>query len=389
MFSGRSRFETSPNALARAVQRRCESGGDLLDLTESNPTHVGLGFPAQALRQALEHPRAGAYEPDALGLLDARQAIADYLAAQGTQVSPERIVVTASTSEAYGFLFKLLADPGDEVLVPAPSYPLFDFLAALESARPVAYPLAYDGEWHLDRGALAEVARPRARAVVVVNPNNPTGSFLKRDELAFLGEFCRERGLALLSDEVFSDYAMGPDPLRAQSALGQREALAFALGGLSKAVAAPQLKVGWIAVGGPEPLAAQAMERLEIIADTYLSASGPSQRAVPRILADRVLAQRPLRERLAQNLAALRALRPPAAPWEPLRVEGGWTAVLKIPRARSEQEWATMLVEEQGVLVHPGFFYDFPREGYLALSLIVEPGVFKEAILRLANCFGG
>lgn len=386
MFSARSRFETSANALALALERRRASGGDLIDLTESNPARVGLAFPAQALREALAHPRAAAYEPDPLGLLEAREAIAGYCASQGAAARPSRIAITASTSEAYGFLFKLLADPGDEVLVPAPSYPLFEFLAALESARPVAYPLSYDGEWHLDGSALAEAAGARARAVVVVNPNNPTGSFLKRDELELLCAFCRERGLALLSDEVFSDYAFGPDPRRAPSVLGQEEVLAFSLSGLSKVAALPQLKIGWIAVGGPEALAAEAMERLEIIADTYLSASTPSQLAVPRVLAQRELAQGPLRERLAQNRAALRALRPADAPWELLKVEGGWTAVLKVPRARSEQEWATRLVEEHGVCVHPGFFYDFPREGYLAFSLIVEPAAFREAIGRLSSC---
>jgi hypothetical protein len=384
MFSDRSRFEASPNPLTRAVLRRRASGRDLIDLTESNPTRTGPFFPREALLEALADPAASIYDPEPFGLPLAREAIALYYADRGLAVPPDRVVVTASTSEAYAFLFKLLADPGDEVLVPAPSYPLFEFLATLDCVRAVPYPLAYDGEWHLDREALTWAAGARAKALAVVNPNNPTGSFLKSDELAFLAGFCRERGLALLSDEVFSDYAFGPDPRRAPSALAQAEALTFALSGLSKVAALPQVKIGWLAASGPAPLVEQAMQRLEVIADTYLSPGTPAQRALPKLLAQRSLAQEPLCERLRENLRALRALRPAEAPWQPLEVEGGWSAILQVPRAHPEEEWATLLVEEDGVLVHPGFFFDFPREGTLAVSLIVEPPLFREAILRLS-----
>jgi alanine-synthesizing transaminase len=385
MFSRRSRFERSPNALAVATARRRASGGDLLDLTESNPTRVGLGFPREALLAALADARAATYEPDPLGLPGAREAIAGYYADRGVRVAPERIVVTASTSEAYSLLFKLLADPGDEVLVPVPSYPLFDLLATLDAVRAAPYPLAWDGEWHLDRAALAGAIGPRTRALVAVSPNNPTGSFLKADELALLAGLCQERGLPLVCDEVFADYSFAPDLRRAPSALARGEALAFALGGLSKVAALPQLKVGWLAAAGPAPLVEEAMARLEIAADTYLSPSTPSQLAVPRVLARRALGQDPLRARLAENLAALRALRPAEAPWQTLPVEGGWSAILQVPRVHTEEEWACALVEEDGVLVHPGFFFDFPREGFLALSLIVEPPLFREAIRRLSG----
>ncbi len=384
LFSERSRFETFPNPLARAVSRRRTSRRELIDLTESNPTRTGLLFPRQVLFEALADPAASLYDPEPFGLPLARSAIALYYADRGLAVPPDQIVVTASTSEAYGYAFKLLADPGDEVLVPAPSYPLFEFLATLDCARAVPYALAYDGEWHLDRRALEQAAGGRTKAVAVVSPNNPTGAFLKLDELEFLAGFCRERGLALLSDEVFSDYAFGPDPRRAPSALVQAEALTFALSGLSKVAALPQVKIGWLAASGPAPLVEQAMQRLEVIADTYLSPSTPAQRALPKLLAQRSLAQEPLRERLRKNLGTLRALRPADAPWQPLEVEGGWSAILQVPRALPEEQWATLLVEEDGVLVHPGYFFDFPREGYLAISLIVEPDLFREAILRLS-----
>ncbi len=389
MFSRRTSWDISATPLAEAVARRTAEGRPLLDLTEANPTRVGLGFSPAALREALADPRAARYEPNPLGLAAAREAIARYYAERGHAVVPERVVVTASTSEAYAFLFKLLADPGDEALVPEPSYPLFAYLAGLESVRTVGYPLRYDGEWHLDRHGLESALSARTRAIVTVSPNNPSGSFLKADELALLSQVCGERGLVLIADEVFSDFALDPAPGRVETVCGTPGVLAFALSGISKIGALPQLKVGWMVASGPEALVEPAMRRLEVIADTYLSASTPSQLALVALLARRAEVQEPLRERLRRNLETLRAARGPGASWQPLKVEGGWSAVLRVPRTRSEQEWALALLEEDGVLVHPGFFFDFPGEAYLVVSLIVPPEEFAEGVARLGRRLEG
>jgi aspartate/methionine/tyrosine aminotransferase len=297
------------------------------------------------------------------------------------------VVVTASTSEAYAFLFKLLADPGDEVLVPSPSYPLFEFLAGLEGVRTVPYPLRYDGEWHLDRTGLHDAVRehPRLRAIVVVSPHNPVGAFLKRDELEFLAGVAGEHGLALVGDEVFSDYPLQA-AAGATSVVEQDRALAFLLSGASKVLAAPGLKVGWMLAGGPLGAVEEALQRLEVVADTYLSASTAAQSALPVLLSRREQIQRPLRERLSENLAPLRTLHHAGSTWEPLRAEGGWSVVLRVPTRCSEQEWVLALLEE-GVLVQPGYFFDFPRPGYLVLSLLGPPAEFAEGLRRAARVF--
>ncbi|HEY3449300.1 MAG TPA: pyridoxal phosphate-dependent aminotransferase [Myxococcales bacterium] len=387
MFSTRTRWDATANPLAEAIARRRASGLALLDLTESNPTRAGLGFPREALLAALADDRAAVYEPHPLGLERARAAIAGYYASRGLEALPDRTVVTSSTSEAYAYLFKLLCDPGDEVLVPEPSYPLFGYLAGLESVVPRGYPLRYDGDWHVDREALRQAVGPRTRAVIAVSPNNPTGSYLKRDELAFLSNLCAERGLALLCDEVFADFPLEALPDRAGGVLEQHAALAFALSGASKVAALPQLKIGWLVASGPEALVAQAMERLEIVADCYLSPSTPAQLALPAILARRDLAQEPLRQRLRENLSTLDALRTSSSAWQRLRVEGGWSAVLRIPAKRSEQDWVVRLVEEEGVVVHPGFFFDFPSPAFVAVSLIVPPAEFREGLGRIVRRF--
>ena len=306
---------------------------------------------------------------------------ADY-ARRGVDVDPGHIVLTASSSEAYALLFKLLADPGDHVLVPRPSYPLFEYLARLESVEPVPYPLSYDGEWHLPADAVESALTPRTRAVVVVSPNNPTGSFLKRDEADALAALCARHGLALIADEVFADYAFAHDARRAPSLAAGGEALAFALGGLSKSCGLPQLKLGWIAASGPAPLREQALSRLEVVADTYLSVGTPVQVAAPVLLARRAELQDPIAARARSNLDSLRAALAGSSATV-LQAEGGWSAVLQVPATRSEEEWATALLEEDAVIVHPGFFFDFAREAYLVLSLLPPPHVFVEGVARL------
>ncbi len=389
MFSNRTRFATDLNPLAEAHSRRLAAGKPVLDLTESNPTAVGLGFPEKELLAALAQPGAGRYQPLPFGLLEAREAVADYCRARGAAAPAGRIAITSSTSEAYSFLFKLLCDPGDQVLVPQPSYPLFDYLAGLESVQTAGYPLRYDGEWHIDRQGFESALGARTRAVVVVSPNNPTGSYLKNDELEWLDGLCASREVALLSDEVFGDYSFSEDPRRVETMVGATRALSFALSGMSKVAALPQLKIGWLVAGGAEPLVDEALKRLEVIADTFLSPNIPAQLSLGRLLSRRALAQEPIRARLRRNLDFLAALHHPGSSWQPLNCEGGWSAIVQLPRARSELEWALGLLEEDGVLVHPGFYFDFPGEAFVSLSLMVEPEMFREGASRLVRRVDG
>ncbi len=305
----------------------------------------------------------------------ARAAVSEYYAGR---VPPDRILLTASTSEAYAFVFKLLADPGDEVLVPRPSYPLFDFLAALEAVRVVQYPLVYHSAWTIDFDALAQSITPRTRAIVVVNPNNPTGSFLKQAELAPLIALCRDHSLAIISDEVFSDYALHPDPRLLRSLTSVDEVLTFCLSGLSKVAALPQLKLGWIVTSGPA-----AFERLELIADTYLSVSAPVQWAAPVLLGLRTQLQDQILARVRANRAFLASQIGPDSPWRLLETEGGWYAILEAPRIQTEEEWVLSLLANDGVLVQPGFFFDFEREAFLVLSLLTPEGTFREGVSRI------
>ncbi len=360
-------------------------GAAILDLTESNPTHAGLDYPAEGILAALADPRSLRYDPAPAGLTVARAAVSQWYAGRGQDVAPERILLTASTSEAYAYLFKLLADPGDEVLVPRPSYPLFDYLAALESVKVVQYPLSYDHGWSIDFESLEQACSPRSRAIIVVNPNNPTGSFLKTGELERLQAICETHDLALISDEVFAAFGFAADARRVVSLTGVTRVPAFSMSGLSKIAALPQMKLGWIVTGGPESFRAQAMERLELIADTFLSAGTPVQYAAGRLLELGGELERQIRTRTAANLADLRAA-VADTPCAILDVEGGWYATLRVPRTRSEEEWCLELLERHGVLVQPGFFYDFETEAYLVLSLLTAPETFREGVSRLLAC---
>jgi alanine-synthesizing transaminase len=382
VFSSRTRFDLTPNPLSLALEAKRKAGAAVLDLTESNPTRAGIAYPADVL-DALSDPSARLYEPTPRGSMTAREAVSRDYARRGFSVGPERLLLTASTSEAYAFLFKLLCDPGDEVLVPRPGYPLFDYLAGLETVRTVSYPLAYDGEWHLDLAALRAALTPRSRAVITVNPANPTGHFLKRPELEGLLDLCAERGLALVSDEVFADFGRGDDPRRASSVAQDGRALAFALGGLSKSCGLPQLKLAWIAVVGPEAARGAALARLELVADTFLSVSTPVQVAAPRLLARLPELQAPLRERIERNRDAARRIAAPPGPATLLASEGGWYVVLQVPATVSEEERTLRLLERSDVLVHPGYFFDFPREAFLVPSLLPPPDVFDEALRRV------
>ncbi|MEW6323056.1 MAG: pyridoxal phosphate-dependent aminotransferase [Acidobacteriota bacterium] len=381
MRSSRLPASLAANALATAVARQRAQGVALADLTESNPTAVGLDYPADLLAP-LADPRGLSYEPGPLGLRSAREAVAADFARRGVPVEADRVALTASTSEAYALLFKLLCDPGDAVLVPRPSYPLFDHLTRLEAVDAVPYDLDDHGTWRLDVPALEQRIDARTRAVLVVSPNNPTGSCLHADELAALAALCAARGLALVGDEVFADYPIEPAGPTC-SVLAQSEALTVSLGGLSKSAGLPQLKLGWIAFGGPPDEVRRTMAAYEVVADAYLSVSTPVQVAAPALIAAGSRIRSQIQARIARNLAALDRLRAPYPSISRPRVEGGWSAVLRVPAVRPEEQLVIDLVDEDHVIVHPGYFFDFPREAFLVVSLLVEPATFDAALPTL------
>lgn len=379
-FSRRTQHESEPNALTLAVRARRAAGLPVCDLTQSNPTLTDLPYERARLLAALSDERSLVYEPASFGLISARREVQALSSAAGFEIPIEQVVLTSSTSEAYGYLFKLLCDAQDEVLIPQPSYPLFEHLAALEQVKVASYELAYDGSWHIDFDSIARAQSSRTRAIVVVNPNNPTGSFLKRDELQRLVAL----GLPIISDEVFSSFALHPDPRRAHSVLETNEALVFSLGGLSKLAALPQLKLAWLCAAGPRVLLADALSRLELIADTFLSPNTPVQHALPEILAARAPVEQALNARIRRNHALLlRELEGTAA--TPLFLEGGWYAVVRLPSVASETEWVLGLLEQDGVLTQPGWFYDFSAGAQLVLSLITEESPFALGVSRIAE----
>jgi hypothetical protein len=384
MFSSRTRWDLRRNRLTALIEARRAAGAPIVDLTQSNPTQVGIAYPPGLLRP-LADASALRYEPAAFGLAGAREAVAADYRRRGVDVAPSDVLLTASSSEAYAFLFKLLCDPGQGVLVPRPSYPLFEYLAGLEGVAVGHYPLRHDGEWHVDLAALAQAFTPGTRAVVVVNPNNPTGSYLKREEAAGIQEIAARHGAAVISDEVFADYAFRPDPRRVSCLAGPSEAMTFCLGGLSKSCGLPQLKLGWIAVSGPPSLRDEALARLELVADTYLSVGTPVQRALPDLLAGGPEVRAAIAARVAGNLDFLRSRTAPPSPVSLLDPEGGWYAPLRIPATLTEDERIVRLLEDDGLLVHPGYFFDFPHEAYLVVSLLPEPETFGAAVDRMLS----
>jgi alanine-synthesizing transaminase len=387
MFSRRTEWNLATNRLTQAQERLRAAGREVLDLTASNPTTVGLHYDQQAILTALVSDASLHYTPAARGLLSARQAVAQYYRERdGLQVDAERILLTTSTSEAYSFIFRLLCDPDDEVLVPVPSYPLFEFLAGLQDVRLTPYPLFYDHGWHFDLYALERALTPKSRAVLVVHPNNPTGSFLKDAEAEALRQFCAAHQLALIADEVFLDFTWSGSQRRSFAA--PSSALTFALSGLSKICALPQMKVAWLSVSGSDALVEPALARLEVIADTYLSMNAPIQHAVAQLLEQRFSLQRQMLDRVAANLAELDRQLARQSASERLVAEGGWYAVLRVPATRSDEDLAVEILEKEAVLVHPGHFYDFPREGYLVISLIADTDEFRDAIPRLLALVG-
>jgi len=377
-FSVRSTFPASANRLAAEIEALRRRGAPLLDLSESNPTRVGLTWPPEELAAILGDPTCARYDPDPLGPQPAREAVSRYLEDLGVSVATQRIVLTASTSEAYLLLLKLLCDPGEEVLIPAPSYPLHEVLCQLEGVHAARYPLRWDGSWHVDLPALRAAVTERTRALVAVSPANPTGAVLSREELDALESVGEERGVALIGDEVFADTALTEAP----SVASVRRCLAAHLGGLSKTCGLPQIKGAWIALSGPGNAVGAALERLEMIGDASLSLSAPAALAIARLLPARESFLARLRARLAHNERTLRDLVPAGAPFDVLTRAGNWSAVLRIAERLDEEQLCLDLLHA-GVVVQPGFFYDFERSGYLVVSLLPEEDVFGEGAALL------
>lgn len=384
MFAHRTGWRLAPNRLSLAIEESRQQGRALLDLTGSNPTRCGFNYDTQEILQALSDPRSLTYEPDAHGLLAARQAVAGYYAEQNIHVDPRQIFLTTSTSEAYSYVFRLLADPGDNILAPSPSYPLFDFLSQLNDLELIPYPLVYYDDWQIDVGALASRITARTRAILVVHPNNPTGSLVRKAELDSLIRCCQEHSLALIADEVFADYSLSADQAgKVASHAAVSDILTFTLSGLSKISALPQMKLAWIVVNGPADLLRSALARLELIADTYLSVAAPLAHALPKLLAGRRAIQSQILQRICQNLRWLDQQLPADSLVRRLKTAGGWYVILKLPTIRTDEDWALELLRQDGVLVHPGHFYDFPAEGHLVVSLLPTLENFKHGMEKL------
>jgi alanine-synthesizing transaminase len=385
-FSARTAWDVSETELARAIAERRASGFPLLDLTASNPTRCGFKYDEDAILSALGNRESLIYDPDPRGMRRAREAVAAYYADHGATVDEQHLFLTTSTSEAYSFLFRLLCDPGDEVLIAQPSYPLFEFLAQLENVRLVPYSLFYDHGWRLDAESIRRQVTGRTRGIALVHPNNPTGHFTKDVERAELEAICTEYGLALIVDEVFLDYGVGGYAGRSFSS-GPHPVLTFVLSGLSKIAALPQMKAAWIAGFGPEPDLKPAVDRLEIIADTFLSMNAPVQCALPSWLAKRAGLQSQISARVEGNLRELDSILAEQDLVSRLAVEAGWYAVLRVPAVIPGEQLAVLLVRDHGVSVHPGYFFGFAGDAWVVVSLLTAPEEFRLGILAICSIF--
>jgi alanine-synthesizing transaminase len=383
MFSRRTDWRLTINRFTEARRERERSGGELLDLTVSNPTRAQLDYDAVSIRASLSNSQVMDYDPQPRGLVSARSAVAGYYREKNVDVPPESVVLTTSTSEGYSYVLRLLCDAEDEILVPKPSYPLFEFLADLQDVKLVPYTLVYDHGWQIDFPSLDQAVTSRTRAVVLVNPNNPTGSYVSSSEREMLNQFCHQHDLSLLVDEVFLDYAR--DGMGRPSFVANREALTFTLSGLSKISGLPQMKFAWIVTSGPAEKTNSALDRLEVIADTYLSMSAPIQLAAPTLLAQRKRFQPRLMDRVRANLQELDRQLATQKSCRRLEVEAGWYAVVRVPATQSDEDLAIEMIRQASVLVHPGHFYDFPSDGNLILSLITPPPDFQEGCRRLLD----
>jgi len=383
MFSKRTEWKLTPNRFSEAQAELRAAGMEVLDLSVSNPTQVELHYDEEAIMQSLIQPDALDYDPQPKGLLSARNSVARYYHdAHGLfDLDPASVILTTSTSEAYSYVFRLLCNPDDEILVPKPSYPLFEFLADLQDVKLAPYPLIYDDGWQIDFPSLYKAVNHRTRAVVVVHPNNPTGSYASAEECGQLNNFCAEFNLPLIVDEVFLDYAH--DGASRSSLAANDQVLTFTLSGISKISGLPQMKIAWLVTSGPQAPKSEALARLEIIADTYLSMNAPLQLATGVFLEQRKGLQPLLLDRVRTNLQELDRQLSHQKICERLRVDGGWSAILRVPAVQADEDLAIKLLRKVAVLVHPGHFYDFPKDGYLVLSLITPTEAFREGIHRI------
>lgn len=384
MFSSRTDWKLRDNGLATLLHQMRSSGVDLIDLTDSNPTRCGLTPPPGFVDQ-LADSQVLAYQPDPKGLFSARRAIAEYYEQQGAAVDPESIFLTSSTSEAYSFLFRLLCNPGDRILVPRPGYPLFDLLAGLNDLEVDGYRLTYDGEWYIDRDSLTNGIHPRTRAIILIHPSNPAGSYVKEEERRFLFNLASQHGIPLIVDEVFHACSVDPGWVAGETFAGTTAVPTVVLSGLSKLAGLPQLKLAWMSLTGPEPWLTEALSRLEVISDTFLSVSTPAQIVLPAILRNFHSYLDPIVARIRENYSAL-CLSVPAH-CTLFRCEGGWSAMMRVPATKNDEQWAMALLNEQKVLVYPGDFFEAGKEPYFVLSLLPPPALFQEAIQRLVRFF--
>ena len=383
MFAKRTDWKMAQNELMARLEALQKEGAEILNLTESNPTRCQFSYPSNKILPALADPQNMDYDPTSMGALKAREAVSAYYQKKGLTVSAQNILLTASTSEAYSFLFRLLFNPSEGILVPRPSYPLFEFLAQLSDVDMAYYSLKYDGHWQIDFDTLNDAINSNIRAIVLVNPNNPTGSLITPQELLKINELCRQKSIALICDEVFLDYSFNAGSASAKSLARNDAVLTFTLGGLSKSMALPQMKLGWITASGPEKLVENSLARLEVICDTYLSVNTPVQNALGRWLELLPVMQKEILSRVMENYKFLR--QNIINDCTCLDVQGGWYAVLRLPSNRSEEEWVMEFLEKDYTFVHPGYFFDFEDEPYIVMSLLPPAQVFKEGIKRVFN----
>jgi alanine-synthesizing transaminase len=384
MFSQRTNWKLSLNRYTAALEEMRSSGQSFVDLTISNPTQCGFHYDAAKILAAFQNPKALAYEPEAKGLLAARLEVSRYYQEDHrTSIDPAALLLTASTSEAYSYVFRLLCNPHDEILVLKPSYPLFDFLADIQDVSLIPYSLQYAHGWFIDFPSLIRALTPGTRAVLLVHPNNPTGSYVRAEELRQLNDLCADRNLALVVDEVFLDYPL--DGQKRKTFVANHDVLTFTLSGLSKIAALPQMKVAWVAVSGPQPLARPAVDRLEVIADTYLSVNSPTQWAFSTLFSQRDELQPQIMERVRGNWAFLKTEAGAASCCELLDIEGGWCAILRTKRDEPDEDLAIEILRQAGVLIHPGHFYDFPADGCMVLSLITPVEAWRCGVHKLLN----
>lgn len=384
MLSRRTAWGSPTNRLTIAREEAVARGQELIDLTESNPTRAGIPYPTAELGELLRESAAAPYDPDPLGMMSAREALAEHLSSEGDPVHPDDLVLTSSTSEAYSYLFKILADPGDEIVTHTPSYPLLDHLAELESVRLRRFPLHFHGaRWEIETSSAAAAIQQRARGVVVIHPNNPTGSVLDLQQQTELAALCASKQVPVISDEVFLDYPIGAAKGTTFAAVDG--VTVFALGGLSKGAGLPHWKLGWIRIGGSRPDRESFRGALELVADSYLSVHSAVQAALPLLLPLASRIADAIRARIRGNAGVLSRMISRAPGLQLLPIEGGWSAVIRVPSLGSDEDLAIELIESASVIVQPGYFYDFAAEGYLVVSLLCQPGQFETGVGRMVD----